>query len=1462
MESGHRRAEALSDRPTATSPLRMVGYAAVLTAAAFSQSGGAMVADTKFDLLTDPGRFLAKATSLWDPIAAFGQIQNQAYGYAWPMGPFFWLGETVGLPDWAVQRLWWSLLLCLAFFGILRLARALGLGTPGAQVLAAFAYVLTPRLTTLVGATSVEVWPMALAPWVLVPLVIGSERGSPRRAAALSALVVASCGGVNAIAVSAVLPLGVIWLVTRARGPRQWRLLGWWTLFTGLATFWWWGPLLMMGRYSPPFLDYIENATTTTLPTDLTKTLLGNSDWVAYFAGIDFPAGHALVTTPFLALDAAAVAALGLAGIAAHGSPHRRFLALGVLVGAVLVGFGYAGDLAGFWAGDRAASLDGVLAPFRNLHKFDVVLRIPLVLGLAQLLARLPSLFSGRLARRNVTMLRMVSVLVIGALALPWVDNQIPPRDGIAEVPDYWREAADYLHDTDDGTVSLIVPAAAFGVYTWGNVHDDVMQGLARSPWAVRNVIPLAEPGNVVLLDEVTSLVESGRPSASLAPLLAANGVGRLVVRNDLDRFQTGAPDPTYVRQALEASPGLSLAVSLGPTVGEAPVGEANDGTRLVYGDGASIPTGSVDIYDVDAAAAATVGPLRTTLVGDPGSQGQEAWGALGADDRVLTADLPDGLSADVVLTDGMKRREKNFASVRFNESNTLPADGPFRLSGPEHRHRILADQDSWETTESWRDGVLAVLASTSQSQADAPTPIDRGSHPGAALDHDPQTAWRSSRQLEPVGQWWQEDFDRPHPVTGVTVRLSSDSAPVERLTFSTETAQVTLPAPAPGEERSYVVNLAAGPHLRVTAAGDRLGLPGSLGLAEVVTAGLSPQRYLVLPAPQAAVRVAGIAVARDQERSACSALDAALVCNDALVAPGEDGDTLARVVTLPYDASFRAEWRGSLRRSTAAGAALLRTRGLSITAPANDVADVGSSPSVMADGDAATTWISPGRASPTVDVELPRRVRLREIRVSVNPGAAAAAPSLVELRHGRWSQRVSLDAKGSAAVAGPRLASFSMRIIETTPAYSVDGQQFVRLPPGVSELELNGKPLTPWGNGQPVDFPCGTGPVLEVDGVTTASRVRAVVGDLLRGGSVDVLPCSTDTVALRSGENTLAAHPSALFRVDTLTLAAEGSAASPARSTPVDVRRDAGSRPRSVEVPAASEPQLLALAQNHNPGWSASLDGRRLAPVRVNGWAQGWIVPEGASGQVVLRYLPEQRFRLLLLVGAALALLVLVAAAAPARAVSAPALSPGRPGLLDLMISLAAGGILGGVLGLALAAAAWAVAWWWPRFGGWPMVSGVALMIASLSVAWDQVSERSWALELGQTASLAAVFGMAAAVAAERREPSPAYDSPVTEPPAAETSPARAESAHLDGRDAGDPAAGLVGDDAAGDAEPVVPTRSGHQYRVGARGNLAGPAVGVDLDRQPGRGRARDVDPGEPDEPDDGAVEGDTDAR
>ena len=112
------------------SRIRLAAGCALLVGLAFIQDPGLLVTDTKFDLVAAPGDFLARALHLWDEEGAFGQLQNQAYGYLWPMGPFFLLGDLAGIPDWVTQRLWWALLMCVAFTSVSRIEESTGTQTP------------------------------------------------------------------------------------------------------------------------------------------------------------------------------------------------------------------------------------------------------------------------------------------------------------------------------------------------------------------------------------------------------------------------------------------------------------------------------------------------------------------------------------------------------------------------------------------------------------------------------------------------------------------------------------------------------------------------------------------------------------------------------------------------------------------------------------------------------------------------------------------------------------------------------------------------------------------------------------------------------------------------------------------------------------------------------------------------------------------------------------------------------------------------------------------------------------------------------------------------------------------------------------------------------------------------------------------------------------------------------------
>src|SRR6201995_4278772 len=146
--------------------------ATVALALSFAASPGRISPDTKLDLTANPLRFLARATNLWNSELPFGQAQNQAYGYLFPHGTFFLAGHLLGLPGWVTQRLWWALLLTVGFWGLLRVAEALGIGSPPSRVVATAAVAWSPRMRSTQGSISSDTLPIMLAPWVLLPTIL------------------------------------------------------------------------------------------------------------------------------------------------------------------------------------------------------------------------------------------------------------------------------------------------------------------------------------------------------------------------------------------------------------------------------------------------------------------------------------------------------------------------------------------------------------------------------------------------------------------------------------------------------------------------------------------------------------------------------------------------------------------------------------------------------------------------------------------------------------------------------------------------------------------------------------------------------------------------------------------------------------------------------------------------------------------------------------------------------------------------------------------------------------------------------------------------------------------------------------------------------------------------------------------------------------------------------------------
>jgi len=1203
--------------------LRLGAISLALMALAFIQEPGRIVADTKLDLVIDPQGFLSRALTLWEPLGFFGQLQNQAYGYLFPIGPFFALGDVMGLPAWVVQRLWWAVLLISAFLGVVRLARLIGVSSPIAAIVGGLAYALAPRMVTEIGVLSVEVLPFAVAPWVLVPLV-RATRGELnfRRAAAWSGLALLCAGGVNAVATAVLVPLGALWILTQITGGARWRLLGWWSLGVVLATVWWAIPLLVLGRFSPPFLDWIESSSVTTLLTSPDTVLRGTSQWVAYVADVGgpvWPGGWQLVTSVVLVSAAGCVATIGLIGLSLSRTPARGFLVGTLLLGFILVSLGHTGLVEGIAAGDIRQALDGLLAPLRNTHKADLLLRLPLAIGVA---------FSvDALLRRSRSPWRTAAVSLVTITVLvgswPLATGAVARDRSFASIPEYWSEAAEWLAQQSPTGRALVVPGASFGVYTWGRTQDEPLQPLATTAWAVRDAVPLSSAGNIRWLDAIEERLESGRGSPGLADALSRAGVSYVVVRNDIDQRRTGAPRSVLVRQALLRSGGFTPVEGLGPAL------PPYRTESTVVDGGLQDTVAAVEMWRVDSPYAPPDPrvTLRTVAGGVLVSGAAESLLEM-ADADVLGTGLAvtagdegpleaAGVDLAKVVTDSFRRTELNVGSVRNNRSSTLTVGDDFVQERRVHDY-LPIPPDGRQSVAEFVGG--AVSASSSGSAATALRARSSGAAPWNAVDTDQATAWVSGDLAPGVGQWWQVDLDDPIEAASITVRFvvgdPAGAGPTE-VTVTTDTGDVTVPVestdlpqelPLPvGPTRSIRLTLAA-----VEGGGDGDGfgirevqIPGVDQLVErrVATAGVADGGAIVLQA-------------RHGERPGCAAVGGELVCTPLLVATGEERSGLARTVTVAATGDYRVRVYVRPKPGLALDGLLEPISGTAPRATASSVSssDPAARPQSAIDGVNSTAWLaSIFDPKPELTITWSQRKRIRGVRVDVAPGLVASRPlSVTVLVNGRETPAV-ISGRGLIRFPPQEATTLTLRFDNAVTMRSLDPQSgaITALPLGVSDIRIIGAESLDNGPrlSDTATVPCGFGPEVFIDGVSAATtQISATVSDVLTDRLITATPCDGRVVTLAQGQHLIDVPSTEEFAIDTVVLEPVEIAGVPDALGDVDVLAWDATH-REVAVTAAAEPRVLETTENANAGWSATVEGLALEPVRVDGWRQAWVV-------------------------------------------------------------------------------------------------------------------------------------------------------------------------------------------------------------------------------------------------------------
>ncbi|KQX76069.1 hypothetical protein ASD10_13325 [Aeromicrobium sp. Root472D3] len=1323
---------------------RLAAWCLALVAVAFAQAPGRVVTDTKLDLTVDPVGFLGRALTLWDAQGAFGQVQNQAYGYLFPMGPFFALGRLGDVSPWVVQRLWWSLLLVTAFLGCVKLLGAMRIGAPWARVLAGLVFALSPRMLSVLGASSIEMWPSALAPWVLVPLVIGARRGDPRRLAALSALAVAVVGGVNAVATFAVVPLAAWWIWCSPAGPRRRSMMLWWPPFVLLGTMWWILPLVLLGRYSPPFLDYIESASNTTVAATVVDALRGTTNWVPY-VDPNADAGRLLITEPLLLLNTGVVVVLGVIGLARVDLPWRRFLVTGLLGGLVLVTLGHVGATSGLGSGTLNDLLDGALAPLRNTHKFDVLVRLPLVIALCHAVS---SLTSGRTVAEDGTrrpdplalgvgLLAIVGVL--GATVPAWTAH-VAPNGAYADVPQYWDETADWLGDNAVGT-TLVTPATAFGTYVWGRTGDEPLQPLASSPWAVRNVIPLVPGADIEMLDTVTAALATGQGSEGLAAFLRRSDIGTVVVRNDVVRGND-VVSPELVRATLTSTPGMRRVASFGPTVGGGPLLPSPDGRQVFVDEGWQERRPAVEVFAFVGLVDRKVTALDDldVLVGGSGSLLRlDELGVTRGRSTVMAKDLSDGVvpGGGTILTDGNRRQEVAFARVSRNRSASLATDEPYRASRRVHRY----DEDAierWTSTPQLR-GARSLEASSSLSDAGAQPEPDRSSQPFAAFDDDLYTAWRPD--VSEVGRRSSLTLrlDGPQDVGTATISMDMPAEESRQLTVTTDRGRQTVTVRGRTPARVDVGRIS-----RITLSA-RSTPARPIAIADVDLPTVSLSRPLVLPSlPDGSGSPSRILLQdADGREPGCLDIAGAMRCSDSHVHRVEDQRVLDRELTMPQDASYSAQLRVASRGGQALDALVQQGR-LTTVEVSSQQTDEGRAGAVAAaDGDDRTGWVaSADDDDPTITARWVGARTISSLRLATSSTLAATTPDAVVLRFSDGSQQEAVVRDGTVAFDPVRTSYVEVHLNASAPRASVGFDGSVSsLPLGVSELRVGGVRGLPIRlDDTPRTLPCGSGPTVDVDGTTERTRLVASPLQLYRGATLDAVWCGTGTVDLARGT-----HRVVLAGTDAVR--------------PVDLLLS------STSVPAAAAPTasvlsrdvVVATGHNANLGWRGRVADGTAPPIVLDGWVQGYQAPRSEASSLTESFGPGAIYRSSLIVGAILWLALLLICLVPGRDgrrwVRGHA-DTTRTGVGVVAAVVATAALVGGVPGLVATAVGVGVVWALrgrvAQQAVGPTAVGLAMVIA-VARPWAGPDGWSGALAVPQLLALA---GLSAAVVAGVRRP------------------------------------------------------------------------------------------------------------
>jgi arabinofuranan 3-O-arabinosyltransferase len=1247
--------------------LALLAYIPSLTA-----SPGRMPTDSKLYVYLDPGRFLADTTTTMDPRQFAGWVPHQHIAYLWPTGPWFWVFETLGVPDWIAHRLWIATLLCLAGLGVRWMARVLSFN-PLAALIAALVYQLSPYILPYISRTSVLLLPYAGLGWIVGLTVLAGREGRWRYPAAI-ALVVLTVGAVNATALAMVIPAPVIWLVHAAwQRSITWRRAMSTALRTGLlcvgVSVWWMMMLVIQGRYGADVLAYSESLESVSFTSTSTEVTRGLGYWLFYVSDASSSATTAsldhLVSGRTILLGVVLIAA-GLAGIVCFASEHRRFAALLFGAGVILgVGVHPIDDPSPLMSALVGNGEGGLALALRSSTRAVPVMLLGLGIGTAVLVSSIGDLalwrrFPSRravsgVAPRLVTAGLIATSAVVGLPALRTGGFVDPVLERDQFPPAYWLDAAAALDARPDGYRVLQVPGAEFGAFQWGYTVDQPLPGLTERPMVTRDLLPLGSPAAMDLAFALDDRIQSDAiEPESVAAVSRFLGVDTVWIAGDVsfDRFQLARPE--VVTDALTAqgavSAGLVDATAFGEPVVMTPrVPMIDDRTLSDQRIGEPIaPITLVDVAD----------PIPTVRVKDDfvvlsgsgdGLVDAAAGGVLdGAEAVVYSATLNreqfderilDG-GYRFVLSDSNRDRAHHWRSSQdvtgFTESVAEESD-VLRFEGADQRLPVFgaverAEVDSDTQTVSRQIGPVRARAS-SYGERFAYLPEHR---PVMAIDGDPTTSWLVADRAPAVGEFIELSIDSSidhldllqptatelqRTITEVRIDVAGGESMLVALDESSRVApgqRVAIPPTAGPAVATITITATTNPQ---PAIGDAIG---SVGFVEI-DVGLGPTVETI--------------------RTPIDGLDE--------MASAESVDiVLTRLRAEPTD-RWRSDPEPSLDREfeVAEDLAVDMSATLRLDRRLDDVAlaellgepvvatsHLAGAPSTRGaaafDADESTAWTTPFDRAVGEAVVFTSGPRMVSQLIVAQPGGDNYSPiTMLRVTDSAGSLDVDVSPDGEADVALSRpidLADVRIEILAIDERFTQDRRfnEPVQLPAAITEITFDG--VSPGVH--PVEQLSGDclDSVLTIDRLAVPLRFEVRTSEALSGKPIAATPCSWSD-RLDAGTHRLVTTGSSPFDVDRVVLSSIAPDGAAQEVSTVDPQQqvivNSSSRHATLDVPPCPNGCWVIYGEGYNNGWAAQVDGKDLGPPTLldgnaNGW---WIEPSDSPTRVEIDW-PVQR--------------------------------------------------------------------------------------------------------------------------------------------------------------------------------------------------------------------------------------------